>query len=134
MKALSLQEPWATLIRAGVKRIETRSWKTNYRGPLLIHASQRPVSANDAHIQALLRLIPGVPTGCGHLLCRCRLADCVYMDAAFLEKMQADPQELLCGDYREGRYAWLLTDIEPLDPPIPAKGHLGLWNAAVIDS
>lgn len=134
MKALSLQEPWATLICAGVKRIETRSWKTNYRGPLLIHASQRPVSVHDAHVQALLRLIPNVPLGCGQLLCRCRLADCVYMDADFLEKMQSDPQELLCGDYREGRYAWLLTDIEPLDSPIPAKGHLGLWNAAVADS
>ena len=32
MKALTIKEPYATLIRDGVKRIETRSWKTNYRG------------------------------------------------------------------------------------------------------
>ena len=39
MKVLSLIEPYATLIKNGVKTIETRSWKTNYRGKLYIHAS-----------------------------------------------------------------------------------------------
>ena len=43
MKALSLYEPWATLIALGEKRYETRSWTTTYRGPLLICASlKRP--------------------------------------------------------------------------------------------
>jgi activating signal cointegrator 1 len=41
MKALTLYEPWATLVARGEKRIETRSWKTNYRGPLAIHASKK---------------------------------------------------------------------------------------------
>lgn len=40
MKALSLTQPWATLIAIGVKRFETRGWNTDYRGPLLIHASK----------------------------------------------------------------------------------------------
>ena len=39
MKVLSLTEPYATLIKKGIKTIETRSWKTNYRGKLFIHAS-----------------------------------------------------------------------------------------------
>ena len=39
MKVLSLREPWATLIKDKKKFIETRSWKTNYRGELYIHAS-----------------------------------------------------------------------------------------------
>lgn len=39
MKVLSLWQPWATLVAIGVKRIETRSWRTNYRGPLAIHAA-----------------------------------------------------------------------------------------------
>lgn len=38
MKALTLHQPWASLIAVGVKRIETRSWSTSYRGPLAIHA------------------------------------------------------------------------------------------------
>ena len=41
MKCLSLWQPWASLVVIGAKRFETRSWPTNYRGPLLIHAAQR---------------------------------------------------------------------------------------------
>lgn len=41
MKALTLHQPWASLIALGVKTIETRSWSTRYRGPLAIHASKR---------------------------------------------------------------------------------------------
>ena len=39
MKVLSIKEPWASLIMNGTKRIETRSWKTKYRGEIYIHAS-----------------------------------------------------------------------------------------------
>ena len=39
MKALTLWQPWASLVALGVKTIETRGWRTDYRGPLLIHAS-----------------------------------------------------------------------------------------------
>src|SRR5262245_40552891 len=42
MKALTLTQPWATLVAIGAKRIETRSWNTNYRGPLAIHAAKGP--------------------------------------------------------------------------------------------
>lgn len=41
MKALSIRQPYAYLILAGIKRIENRGWTTKYRGPLLIHASLR---------------------------------------------------------------------------------------------
>jgi hypothetical protein len=40
MKALSIRQPWASLIIAGIKPVENRTWKSNYRGPLLIHASK----------------------------------------------------------------------------------------------
>lgn len=43
MKALTLTQPWASLVVLGVKRIETRSWSTKYRGPLAIHAGARQV-------------------------------------------------------------------------------------------
>lgn len=42
-KALTLHQPWASLVALGVKTIETRSWPTRYRGRLLIHAgAKRP--------------------------------------------------------------------------------------------
>jgi hypothetical protein len=42
MKALSIRQPWAWLIIAGYKDVENRTWRTTYRGPLLIHAARRP--------------------------------------------------------------------------------------------
>jgi hypothetical protein len=48
MKALSLWQPWATLIALKKKQIETRSWRTTYRGPLAIHAAKSyPQEARD---------------------------------------------------------------------------------------
>ena len=40
MRALTIRQPWASLIAAGMKTIETRSWSTKYRGPLAIHAGK----------------------------------------------------------------------------------------------
>lgn len=128
MKVLSLKEPWATLIMAGKKRIETRSWKTRYRGPLLLHASAAGVSTKDPHMRELLALLPDTEMHCGCIVCRCVLADCLPMDEAFLHEMEKHPVERLCGEYAPGRFAWVLEDIEPLERPIPAKGMLGLWN------
>lgn len=45
MKALTIRQPWATLIACGAKTIETRGWSTRYRGPLLIHAGKAPPHA-----------------------------------------------------------------------------------------
>lgn len=47
MKALTLYQPWATLVAAGIKTIETRSWRTSYRGPLAIHAAAREPKAGE---------------------------------------------------------------------------------------
>jgi len=43
---LSIKNPWAYLVVLGIKDIENRSWKTNYRGKLLIHATQTPIKFN----------------------------------------------------------------------------------------
>ena len=47
MKVLSIKEPFASLIKNKKKYIETRSWKTNYRGELYIHASLSKVKKED---------------------------------------------------------------------------------------
>lgn len=128
MKVLSIIEPWATLIKSGKKFIETRSWKTSYRGELYIHASSKKIKLSDEHTVELLKLIPDIPMGYGHILCKCKLTDCIYMDQEFIDEIRKNKQEFLCGEYRLGRYAWILEDIQPLGTPIPAKGHLNIWN------
>ena len=40
MKAITIWQPWASLLVSGRKRYETRSWATSYRGPIAIHAAR----------------------------------------------------------------------------------------------
>ena len=127
MKVLSIKEPWATLIKEKKKYIETRSWKTNYRGEIYIHASLKKINKKDPHIKELLELIPNIDMSYGYIICKCKLVDCIYMDDLFIKKIKNNHQEYLCGEYSIGRYAWILKDIEVVDK-IQAKGKLGIWN------
>ena len=125
MKVLSIKEPFATLIKDGVKIYETRSWKTNYRGEIYIHASlslsksERVESANK-YLKSEIRP--------GFILCKCELVDCIPMTDEFIKYINEETSEYDYGLYSEGRYAWKLKVLEVLDEPIPVKGKLGIWN------
>lgn len=122
MKVLSIKEPFASLIKDGKKKIETRSWKTNYRGEIYIHASLTKTKL-DERIQKLNNMIEPKP---GYVLCKANLVDCVYMDEIFIKKIR-NTQEYLYGHYELGRYAWILENIVIIEP-FPVKGKLGIWN------
>lgn len=129
MKVLSLTEPFATLILNGKKHIETRSWKTSYRGWLYIHASMTKMAKKDANDNELMSLIAGKKLNYGFIVCKCNLVDCIYMTSEYVEKIKdSNYQEYICGEYSEGRYAWILEDVNILQTPVPAKGQLGIWN------
>ncbi len=129
MKVLSLTEPYATLIKENKKIIETRSWKTNYRGELYIHASSTKISKEWQKNKELMELIKNMPLNYGNIICKCNLVDCVYMTKEYVTNMQDNNyQEYICGEYKEGRYAWILDNILPLTIPIKAKGQLNIWN------
>ena len=51
MRALSVKQPWASLIASGQKTIETRTWRTDYRGDLLIVSSRQPADQGRAEMQ-----------------------------------------------------------------------------------
>lgn len=125
MKVLSIKEPFATLIKDGVKIYETRSWRTNYRGEIYIHASltlsksERVESANK-YLKSEIKP--------GFILCKCELVDCIPMTDEFIKYINEETSEYDYGLYSEGRYAWKLKVLEVLDEPIPAKGKLGIWN------
>ncbi len=105
MKALSLRQPWASMIADGRKTIETRTWRTRYRGPLAIHASAHPYEY--------------LPTG--GILAVAWLYDCRPMEAA--------DEDAACIALYEGAYAWLLANVQPVEL-IRCKGRLGLWTLA----
>ena len=132
MKVLSLMEPWGSLIKEKVKYIETRSWKTNYRGELYIHTSLKKIPKNDERIRELVNLLKDKDIKYGYIIAKCNLVDCIYMDEEFINKIKnkiktENPTEYKCGEYAVGRYAWVLKDIRKIEP-IQAKGHLGIWN------
>ena len=128
MRVLSLTEPYATIIKEGKKTIETRSWKTNYRGKLYIHASSTKISKDSRENKKLMDLVDINNLNYGYIICSCKLIDCVKMTDEFIEKVKLNNEEYISGIYARDRYAWILEDIQILDKPIKAKGHLGIWN------
>lgn len=128
MKVLSIKEPFATLIKDKDKHIETRSWKTTYRGELYIHASltkYKNESMDNSYIDSLIK---DKTLNYGYIICKCNLVDCIKIDKSFQEKISKNKKEYKLGDYTEGRYAWILEDIEELHVPIKAKGKLNIWE------
>ena len=128
MRVLSLREPFASLIAFDIKNIETRSFRTNYRGELYIHASLTKPKKDDDRINLLIGMLPNKQLEHGNIIAKCKLVDCIYMDEAFIRIMKKNKIESFCGHYEIGRYAWVLEDIEILKEKIPAKGQLGIWN------
>lgn len=159
MKALSLWQPWATLIAIGAKMIETRGWHTSYRGSLLIHAAKRPDGAKDLEA-AIFRLRPSDRDGI-----RCYLVGSYYWHAitslyqfhhvqiggmipklplgsalCIVDLVDCVPteniggltmQERAFGDYSRGRYAWKLSNLRRFEKPIPMRGAQGLFNSPI---
>ena len=106
MKALSIHPVYAGLIWVGEKTIECRSWRTDYRGDLLICSTAKKIKDT----------IPG------HALCVVTLADIVPF-----QKKHLKAACMTSADYSPGLYAWILKDVRTIKP-IPVKGRLSLWN------
>lgn len=125
MKVLSIKEPWASLIMNGTKKIETRSWKTKYRGEIYIHASLSKAKITNHEVYELIK---DMNFKYGYIICKCNLVDCIYMTDEYVNDMKTNHyEEYICGHYEVGRYAWIVEDVKVIEP-IEAKGKLGLWN------
>lgn len=125
MKVITIREPFATLIKDKVKIYETRSWKTNYRGEIYIHAAKARSKTSNASIASTYLKSQENPE---HIICKCLLKDCIYMDENFINEVKKNKEEYNSGHYEVGRFAWQLEVIEILEEPIYAKGQLGIWN------
>jgi len=124
MKALTLYQPWASFVACGLKKWETRSWATEYRGPLAIHSALRPV---DGFLSTVEKNIPkdllprGYPLGCV-------LAEVELVEIYPTDFQEVSETERLLGDWRPGRFAWQLKLSYAVNVPWHARGGRGLWN------
>jgi hypothetical protein len=148
LKAITLWQPWASLVAIEQKRVETRSWPTNYRGPLAIHAAAKLPAKwlgqsrhltefrdeladcfnakrdrddrTGLHVDDVIRALPyGAVLCVVNLVAVCETGT-VYDDLG--------TREHIFGNYEDGRYAWFLEMVEKFEKPIPAKGNRMLWN------
>ncbi len=147
MKAITITQPWATLVAIGAKRIETRSWATAYRGALAIHAGKglgpvggrrglRELCFGNPFLKVLVDAginVPGLLDAgtfdrvfpLGAIIAVVNLFD--VRPASYLADAISQ-HEIAFGDYSAGRHGWLLEDVQRLDAPIDCKGALGLWE------
>ena len=133
IRILTLTQPWATLIALGAKKIETRSWKTNYRGLVAIHAgkgfTQREREAiswgptSSALAECSITRCGVLPLG--QIVAIARLHSCLPTSETLVVP-DKDTREFQLGDYSPGRYMWLFKDLVTLPTPIPYKGSQGL--------
>ena len=140
MKALTLHEPFATLIARGFKEVETRAWYTSYRGPLAIHAANRkPDPTEISRITFALGYkgfeLPQLTFGA--VVCTCTLAACLPAPLVDLKAAQLKPAftpargwdfEKQFGNYDAGRWAWILCNVQTFDRPLAASGNRKLWE------
>lgn len=136
IKALSLWQPWASLIALGAKKFETRSWKTSYRGPLLICASKKnfqPEIYTAEFLKALRfhgffwSLDSRIPFG--EALCVVDLAGCLLCGLE-INRASVNEHERLFGDFTPGRYAWKLENVRAI-APFPVRGRQGLFEVEI---
>jgi len=131
MKAITLYQPWASLIAAGIKRYETRHWpprsgQLTEGEELAIHAGMRIVKPLPPYLEELIANLPEtLPLPTGAVLCVCRFEGTAF---TYDVRDQVGDTERACGDWSFGRFAWELTVLRVFPHGIPTRGHQGIWN------
>lgn len=125
MKAITIKQPFASLIAEGLKEYEFRTWKTNYRGEILIHAGKNV----DAEAMKRFENFPlEYPTGC--IIAKATLTDCVPVDDNFREELRGKNAQVYWGTTEHADwngYGFKLENIQTI-APISISGKLGLWE------
>jgi len=129
MKAITIKQPWASLICEGIKDIENRSWRTKFRGRILIHASANSIkyfSALDFFGEERLKVIkektgyvPELPIS--SIIGSVEIIDCVsktYNRKGDTTSIWAD----------EGQWHWVLANPILFPEPISVKGKQSFWD------
>lgn len=128
MKAISLWQPYASLIALNIKRFETRHWSTSYRGEIAIHAAKRWTGEEEhywnyftEHFDCPLPF--DAPLGA--MLCICKLTH-VGRTEEVVTRISNMEREM--GNFSPGRFAWRMEVLEVFPTPIPTRGQQGIFD------
>ncbi len=133
MKVITIKQPFATLIAKGYKEYEFRTWRTKYRGEILIHAGK---GVDKKAMERFKHLNLEYPLGC--IIAKAELVDCIYVDEDMVTFLKNKNPLVYYGiinkkDYQErykkswDGYGFKLEDIVEIEP-IYINGKLGLWD------
>lgn len=124
IKALSIKQPWASLIAHGIKDIENRTWKTNFRGKIYIHVSASKkfnISLNDEQTKLALPVLTTAFDGFmpfAAIIGEVDIIDCVINHPSIWAEKSCEATI----------YNWLLANPVLYDKPIlNVKGKLSFW-------
>lgn len=142
MKALSLCQPFASLLAHGIKTWETRGWKPGDKNlyilretGFLIHASESRKYAHlmgQAPFSKHLSRLGALPYGA--IIGWAKIGSIMRVEQWRQENLWPGmpkalwPDEYFFGDYNPGRWAWQITEGGDFGVPTPAKGKLSLWD------
>lgn len=153
-RIITLHQPWASAIALGFKKYETRSWHTDYTGPLVIHAAKQDCKPDEMErLEKQMKLIGqekewerlkaevncwvvyGAIVAVSNLTDRLLMVDdpIRYPFPGEINIEKVPPMEKALGDWKDGRFAWKLEDVRPIKPT-PWKGAQGLRKFFLLDS
>lgn len=132
MKALTIHQPYAWAILAGLKPVENRTWSTSHRGPLLIHAGRRSERwlAEIPKLRAAGIEVPDADElTYGAIIGKIDVVDVVQYDPR--QSQLVDPYDLKDNFWAIGPVCFILAKPQIFPEPIPCRGQPGLWESGV---
>ena len=125
MKVLTIKQPYASLIAEGLKEYEFRTWKTKYRGEILIHAGK---SVDKKAMEKFKDFNLGYPSGC--IIAKVNLTDCIPIDndaRNMLKEKKSIIYEHIINNSDYKGYGFKLENVKKIKP-IPINGKLSFWE------
>lgn len=126
MKVITIKQPWATLITEGLKEYEFRTWKTKYRGDILIHAGK---GVDKKAMEMYKHLNLEYPSGC--IIAKATIKDCILIDKKMKQLLKSKDDSIYHNIVRQNddviTYGFKLEDVEKIKP-IYINGRLSLWD------
>ena len=127
MKVLTLKQPWATLVAEEIKKYEFRTWKTNYRGKVLIHSG---AGVEKKELDRFKDLDLEYPSK--RIIAEVEIEDCLELNDDLNQKIINENNIAYGSKHRTG-YAWKLKNVKKLDINKEVNGKFGLWNINLED-
>ncbi|MEG0994604.1 MAG: ASCH domain-containing protein [Bacilli bacterium] len=125
MKVITIKQPFATLIAQGYKEYEFRTWKTKFRGEILIHAGK---SIDKVAMKRFAFLNLDYPLG--SIIARATITDCIKIDEEMRKLLTKKDSLVYYGiidDPNWNGFGFKLENIVKIKP-INTKGKLSLWD------